>query len=52
MEKREELNLETMEQVLKGSNKIIIDEKQGVVPYLPLNEIMRNNPGAAPQGGN
>ena len=49
---RQRMFLETMEQVLKGSNKIIIDEKQGVVPYLPLNEIMRGNPGAAPQGGN
>ncbi len=49
---RERMFIETMEQVLKGSNKIIIDEKQGVVPYLPLNEIMRGNPGAAQQGGN
>ncbi|MES5099677.1 FtsH protease activity modulator HflK [Agrobacterium sp. BA1120] len=49
---RERMFIETMEQVLKGSNKIIIDEKQGVVPYLPLNEIMRGNPGATQQGGN
>ncbi len=49
---RERMFIETMEQVLKGSNKIIIDEKQGVVPYLPLNEIMRGNTGAAQQGGN
>ena len=36
------LYLETMEQVLKGMNKVIIDSKQGangVVPYLPLPEL-------------
>ena len=49
---RERMFIETMEQVLKNSNKIIIDEKQGVVPYLPLNEIMRGNTAAAQQGGN
>ncbi|TCL73768.1 FtsH protease activity modulator HflK [Rhizobium sp. BK251] len=40
---RKRLFLETMESVLKGSNKVIIDEKQGqgVVPYLPLNELAR-----------
>ncbi|EJC67242.1 FtsH protease activity modulator HflK [Rhizobium sp. 1AS11] len=38
---RQRLFLETMEQVLKGSKKVIIDDKQGVVPYLPLNEIGR-----------
>jgi membrane protease subunit HflK len=36
---RERLFLETMETVLKNSNKVIIDDKQGVLPYLPLNEI-------------
>jgi membrane protease subunit HflK len=38
------LYLETMEQVLKGVNKVIIDGKQGansVVPYLPLPELER-----------
>ncbi|PWE54413.1 FtsH protease activity modulator HflK [Metarhizobium album] len=38
---RKRLFLETMENVLKNSKKIIIDEKQGVLPYLPLNEITR-----------
>ncbi len=38
---RKRLFLETMEQVLKNSRKVIIEEKQGVVPYLPLNEISR-----------
>lgn len=39
--------LETMEEVLKGVNKVIIDEKQGgngVVPYLPLPELQRRPP--------
>jgi len=36
------LYLETMEEVLKGMDKVIIDSQgggQGVVPYLPLNEL-------------
>lgn len=35
--------LETMEQVLKGATKVIIDQNvgQGVVPYLPLPEVQR-----------
>lgn len=36
------LYLETMEQILRGTNKVIIDGDnggQGVVPYLPLNEL-------------
>ena len=45
---RQRVFLETMETVLKNSNKIIIDEKQGVVPYLPLNELNRK---AGQQGG-
>jgi membrane protease subunit HflK len=39
---RERMYLETMERVLGGSNKIDIDtgkNAQGVVPYLPLNEL-------------
>jgi len=38
---RERMYLETMERVLGGSNKIVVDtgkNAQGVVPYLPLNE--------------
>jgi len=27
--------------VLKNSRKVIIDNKDGVVPYLPLNEMIR-----------
>jgi modulator of FtsH protease HflK len=45
---RKRLYLETMEEVLGGVNKIIIDESagnQGVVPYLPLNELQRGTGG-------
>ena len=43
---RKRLYLETMERVLGGVNKIILDEGlsgegQGIVPYLPLNELRR-----------
>ncbi|MBN9138283.1 MAG: FtsH protease activity modulator HflK [Phyllobacterium sp.] len=40
---RKRLFLETMERVLKDSNKVIVDQKngQGVVPYLPLSEITK-----------
>lgn len=48
---RQRIYLETMENVLRNSNKIIIDEKQGVVPYLPLNELTRQ-PGNQPAGQN
>ncbi|MCX8952702.1 FtsH protease activity modulator HflK [Ruegeria sp. NA] len=45
---RKRLYLERMEQVLGDVNKIILDENaggqgQGVVPYLPLNELRRNS---------
>ncbi|MDL2397603.1 FtsH protease activity modulator HflK [Rhizobium mayense] len=36
---RKRLFLETMESVIGNSNSIIIDNKQGVVPYLPLNDL-------------
>ena len=41
---RKRLYLETMEEVLGRVDKIIIDDKiggQGIVPYLPLNEMNR-----------
>lgn len=39
---RERIFLETMERVLGGVDKVIIDQKgQGVVPFLPLNEMQR-----------
>jgi membrane protease subunit HflK len=46
--------LETMEQVLRGTNKVIIDGNgeagaNGVVPYLPLTELQRHRPAAPAQ---
>ena len=56
---RQRMYLETMERVFTGADKIIIDSggQNGVVPYLPLNELMRRPPQNAPQsppqaGGN
>jgi len=51
---RTRLYLETMEDVLKIAQKIIIDEKasgSGVVPYMPLNELKpaAGTPSSAPQ---
>ncbi len=47
---RKRLYIETVEQVLGDVDKIVIDEAgaggQGVVPYLPLNEL-RRSPGAS-----
>jgi modulator of FtsH protease HflK len=52
---RERIFLETMERVLGGMDKIIIDQAgqgQGVVPFLPLNEMQRRpQPGGQPQQG-
>ncbi|MEX0405192.1 FtsH protease activity modulator HflK [Aquibium sp. LZ166] len=48
---RKRLFLETMERVLRDSDKVIIEQGangQGVVPYLPLNEL-RRRPGATNQ---
>jgi membrane protease subunit HflK len=43
---RKRMFLETMERVLKDTQKIIIDDKNtGVVPYLPLNELGRKKSG-------
>ena len=42
--------LETMERVFGDMDKIIIDDKQGgqgVVPYLPLDQLMKLIPGAS-----
>jgi membrane protease subunit HflK len=46
---RKRLYLETMEEVLGGLNKIILDDSasgQGVVPYLPLNELRSGSGGS------
>lgn len=46
---RKRLFLETMEEVLKGSNKVIVDESNGngVVPYLPLPELQKRATGGS-----
>ncbi len=41
---RNRLFLETMEQVLKSTKKVIVEPGKDVVPYLPLNELMRQQP--------
>ncbi len=49
---RERIYLETMERILGGSEKLVMDSgnSQGVVPYLPLNELSpRRSPPAANQ---
>ena len=46
---RERLFLETMERVFGGTDKIIIDQSgngQGVVPYLPLDQLQQRAPAA------
>lgn len=42
--------LETMEQILRGTNKVVIDSRggNGVVPYLPLNELQKKPTPAQP----
>jgi membrane protease subunit HflK len=48
---RERMYLETMERVLGHTSKIIVDSKdgaQGVVPYLPLDELSKSGNKAAP----
>ena len=45
---RKRLYLETIEKVYGNINKVIIDENssgQGVVPYLPLNELTKQKTG-------
>jgi membrane protease subunit HflK len=50
---RQRLYLETMERVLAGTDKIILDSKggQGVVPFLPLDQLQRPKP-QQPRGSN
>jgi membrane protease subunit HflK len=50
---RQRLYLETMERVLGGTDKIILDSGggSGVVPYLPLNELTRRPTPQAQTGG-
>lgn len=49
---RERMYLETMERVLGGTDKIILDSgsgSSGVLPYLPLNELSRPSPAQPPR---
>lgn len=52
---RKRMYLETMERVMGGTDKIILDSSgqggSGVVPYLPLNELRRPAAPAQPQSG-
>ncbi|MPZ58388.1 MAG: FtsH protease activity modulator HflK [Rhizobiales bacterium] len=53
---RQRMYLETMERLFGGTDKIIIDSGthasgSGVVPVLPLNELMRRNPAAGASAG-
>ncbi|MSP32606.1 MAG: FtsH protease activity modulator HflK, partial [Pseudolabrys sp.] len=52
---RQRMYLETMERVLGGADKIIMDSGRegsgGVVPYLPLNELSRAPAPRAPAAG-
>ena len=42
---RQRIYIETMQDVMSNTDKIIIDEKSGgVVPYLPLSELQRRTP--------
>jgi modulator of FtsH protease HflK len=50
---RERLYLETMERILGGADKLVFDGNssgQGVVPYLPLNELTPRRPPPATTG--
>ena len=54
---RERMYIETMQRVLGNTNKIIVENKSGVVQYLPLPELRRTQPVTttttpAPAGGN
>ena len=48
--------LETMERLFGGTEKIIMDQGSGTVPYLPLDQLLRRSPTqstppASPQTG-
>ncbi len=38
---RKRMYLETMEEILQGMTKVVVDSKGGVVPYLPLPELKK-----------
>jgi membrane protease subunit HflK len=45
---RQRMYLETMERLFGGTDKIIVDQGSGVVPYLPLDQLMKRSPAPAP----
>ena len=47
---RQRMYLETMERLFGGTDKIILDQGGGVVPYLPLDQLTRR-PQTPPQTG-
>jgi membrane protease subunit HflK len=47
---RDRLYLETMERVYQRGNLIILDQRGGAVPYLPLDGMVRRNAPAQPEG--
>lgn len=51
---RQRMFLETMERVLGGTDKIIMDSKNGqnVVPYLPLDKLQNRTPATTTDGAN
>ena len=48
---RRRIFIDTMQEVLSNTDKIIIDDKggTGVVPYLPLSELQKRTPAPSPQ---
>ncbi len=52
---RRRMYLETMEKVFSGTDKVILDQKpgsQGVVPYLPLDQLKSSQSSISATGGN
>ena len=41
---RKRIFIDTMQEVLSKTDKIILDDKAGVVPYLPLSELQKQQP--------
>jgi len=42
---KKRIYLETMEEILSGMDKIILDDKAGTVPYLPLDQLNKKKSG-------
>lgn len=48
---RDRIYIDTMEQVYRNGNLVILDQRGGAVPYLPLDGMIRRNAPAASQQG-